>query len=416
MRVTREGSQRSWPGHAISGGVVLLTLTAVALAAGCGAQPRPDGQSTERAGSTRPTSPAPPASPARPASPAAAQAAARQDPGTQPLSQAGPGWAIAEFSSGSPTVAGPVTLDLVDPSGRTYPLYSWASTMRPWNVLDWSGDRSRVLLVQADASPEVFGQLTLATGQLSTFTLPAGATVLGYTRPDGDNILVDDQDGLARYNLSGVLQQRLVTGSQYDSAISSPDGVTEVVNGSQGLELVSNTGGVIRQLPVPGGRGCAPVRWWNATTVLATCTPASPAYAPQVWLVPVTGARGTALTPVRTSGPDLGDLDAWELPGGLYVQALGACGTQFIGQQSATGTVQQVSVPGSSGDNRVVATAGSRLLVLEVSECTPSASLAWLDPATGAISNVLLAPAHRYGVMSVIPFNGDGTQPPPSHA
>jgi TolB protein len=329
------------------------------------------------------------------------------DPVTRP-----PGWALAEFASGNSTSAGPVTLDLIDPAGHTYPVYSWAATTQPWTLLAWSGDRSRVLLGQYYHSPVVFSQLTLATGQVTTFSLPSGATVLGYTRPDGENILVADNEGIARYNLAGVLQQSLVTSTKYTSAISSPDGLTEVVTGNGGLDVVSNSGGIIRQLPVPGAHSCSPVRWRDATTVLATCYSSTVA-GPQMWLVPLSNAGASALTHAPDgNGPDLGDIDAWQFPSGLYVQALGGCATTFIGLQSASGTVAAVSVPGSEGDNGVAATSGNRMLVVEkTTGCLPGSSLAWLDPATGAAQNVLPAPAHGYGVTAVIPFNANGTQP-----
>lgn len=410
MRPTHAKDHTGRPGHAISIGIVLLAVAAVTLAAGCGAQPRSHG-TTSHPGSRAPApaSPAPSASPAQPAQAAAQQ----QNPVTRALSQAGPGWALAGFASGNSTSAGPVTLDLIDPAGHTYPVYTWAPTTEPLTLLAWSGDRSRVLLGQYYRSPVTFSQLTLATGQVTTFSLPSGATVLGYTRPDGENILVAGNGGIARYDLTGVLQQRLVSGGQYTSAISSPDGLTEIVNGSGGLDLVSNSGGTIRQLPVAGVSGCAPVRWWNSTTVLATCFPDRYAQ-PQLWLVPLTSAGSSALTPVRDgSGPDLGDIDAWQLPAGLYLEALGGCSTVFIGQQSASGTVTQVDVPGSDGNTPVAATSGSRMLVLERSGCGPGASLIWLDPATAATQSVLQAPAHGYGVTSVVAFNGDGTQPSP---
>jgi hypothetical protein len=410
MRGTSSIQQPRRTGPAISTGILLLTL-ALAAVGGCGAPPRPAGITTSpHRAAGRGAKPPKPGVSATP--PGATQAAAQQNPVTRSLSQTGPGWALAEFGSGSATVAGPVTLDLVDPAGHTYPLYNWTATTQPWSVLDWSGDRSRVLLAQEGAPRKVFGQLTLATGQITTFMLPTDATVLGYTRPSGENILVADNDGIARYNVAGVLQQQLITGSQYNLAISSPDGQTEVVNGGSGLVLVRNSGSVIRQLPVPGvdaREGCAPVRWWDATTVLARCTPTGSA-APQVWLVPLNGAA-RALTPVRDGGgPDLGDLDAWQLPTGVYTQGLGGCGTVFIGHQSPGGTVTEVNVPGGTDNNLVVAASGSRLMVLEVSGCTPSASLVWLNPASGAEQNVLMAPAHDYGVMAVVPFNGDGKQ------
>ena len=196
-------------------------------------------------------------------------------------------------------------------------------------MIDWSGDKGRVLLEQPGTSLLTVHELTIATGQVTTFTLPSAVTaVLGYTRPDGDNILVA-QNGIARYSLTGVFQASLSQGGPNESVVSSLNGLTEIVGGGTGVELVSNAGGVVRSLPVPGTDsnegGCQPVRWWNASDLLVFCMPSpgpSMFSAARLWLVPVSGAPPTALTPQRTMGsPDYGDVDAWQLSRGLYVQA-----------------------------------------------------------------------------------------------
>jgi hypothetical protein len=330
-----------------------------------------------------------------------------------PWGQIGAGWAVAEFTTGSNQEAGPVTLYMIDPEGGMYQLYNWPATAQPWLLLAWSGDKTRVLLQNACCGQPTLHQLTLATGQITTFTLPSDVTrVLGYTRPDGENILVAE-DGVVRYSLTGVLQARLSAGSEAAWAVSSLDGLTEVVNGSTGVELVSNAGGVVRFLPVPGTDptmgGCTPERWWNAADVLVACTP-NGAIGPQLWLVPVSGATPTALTPVRTAPPDFGDVDAWQLPTGLYLQAEPGCGPPFIAKQPAD-AAPIVAVPGGSA-SVVVATSGNRMLVQQFRECLPGSSLGWFTPATSAAQSVLTAPANSTGVISAIPYNGDGEQPP----
>jgi len=237
--------------------------------------------------------------------------------------------------------------------------------------------------------------------------------VLGYTRPDGENILVA-QNGVVRYSLTGVLQTRLSDDTEGGSAVSSPDGLTEVVNGSTGVALVSNAGGVVRFLPVPGTDaatgGCNPERWWNAADVLVACMPTG-AIGPQLWLVPVSGAAPTALTPVRTGEPDFGDVDAWPLPTGLYLQAEPGCGPPFIALQPAGGAAQVVVVRGGYA-SVVVATSGDRMLVQQSQECITGSSLAWFNPATSASQPVLTAPANSVGVVAAIAYDADGEQPP----
>ncbi len=329
----------------------------------------------------------------------------------------GPGWFLAEYTTGSYKKARPVTLYLLDPAGGRYELYHWAATTSPWQIADWSGDKSRVLLEQPGETSTV-RQLALATGTITTVHLSSRPQyVLGYTRPDGTNLLVS-KNGIDRVSLSGTLQARLISGDGYSAAISAPNGTTEVVNGPAGLELISNAGGIVRRLRVPGATaklgGCTPVRWWNSTTAVATCISNTDIGAPRVWLVPVSGAAPTALTPPRNGHDgDYGDLDAWRFGKTLYVQALGGCGTRYIGRQAASGKVTPVNVKGSSGNNAVVATSGSRMLVQEFAECTPGSSLVWLNPATRAVQDVLMAPATGggEGVVAVVPYNRNGEQP-----
>jgi hypothetical protein len=412
MRLTRS-ARRHWRQRGVAAIVAVVSALTVSLAlAGCGSRPAassaartPATVTRAHAGAAQPAASTEPTAPARPPLSAG-------DVGTLaqvPWAEIGDGWALAEYTTGSSRVAGPVTLYMVDPRGGMYKLYSWPATTEPWVLMAWSGDKTRVLLEQVGMSQPTLHQLTIATGQVTTFTLPSTVTqVLGYTSPDGDNLLVQ-QDGIVRYNLNGVLQARLSDGPQDASAVSSPDGLTEVVSGSTGVDLVSNAGGVVRFLGIPGGPSagdCAPVRWWNAADILVSCLP-SGAMGPQLWLVPVSGAMATELTPVRTDGPDFGDMDAWQLPTGLFLEAETGCGPPFIAEQLADGTVE--AVPGGSA-SLVVATSGDLMLVRQ-SGCLPGSSLAWFNPATSAKQPVLTAVANSTGIVAAIGYNGDGEQP-----
>ncbi|HYK67120.1 MAG TPA: hypothetical protein VEV45_04180 [Streptosporangiaceae bacterium] len=402
--------------------IAVSALAVTAAIAGCGgAVPRqsitarvvaaaPSGAATP---GTQPAQPGGTAAPAPPA-PAPLPGGHVGTLAQVPWAQIGPGWALAAYTTGNTHSAGPVTLYMLNPEGEMYQIYRWPATTQPWFLIDWSGDKSRVLLEQPGASRPTLHQLTIATGQVTTFTLPQAVTsVLGYTRPDGDNILVT-QNGIARYSLSGAFQARLSQGGANDSAVSSLDGLTEVVSGAGGVELVRNAGGLVRRLPVPGTAGsdgaCRPMRWWTAADVLVSCVPntgPSMVAAARLWLVPVSGAAPTALTPQRPAGSaDFGDVDAWQLPTGLYLQAEAGCGPPFIAKELSGTAVQAIS-PASV----VVATSGDRMLVQRYSECMPGSSLVWLNPATGNAQRVLTAQRDSIGVWSAIAFDGDGQQP-----
>lgn len=335
-----------------------------------------------------------------------------------PWKSVGSGWALAEFTTTTATTDRPTTLYLVDPAGGIYRLYQWPAVPpgQRWQLVAWSGDKARALFeVPSSSGGPTMHQLVLATGKATTLRLPAAtSSIIGYTDPLGASILAGD-DGIVRFSLTGKLQDRLIKGANYVSALSAPNGLSYVVNGAAGVELVSNGGGIIRRLPVPGtdtksGAGCSPVRWWNSSTALVMCVPA--AAGPRLWLVPVSGAAPKALTALRNgTGPDLGDVDAWRVSGALYVQALGACGVQFIGKQAADGKVETVTVPGSPGNNIVDATSGSRMLVNDVEPCNTGSSLVWFNPATRAVQKVLHAASHELGVLSVVAYDRQGNQP-----
>jgi hypothetical protein len=316
---------------------------------------------------------------------------------------------LAEYASAPPEGgSGPAALYLISPGGIRYQLASWPNWRLAPQLVAWSPDGKRALF-QVFSGQGGVEQLTLATGQVSTFGLPGEANAIGYTTPDGLNIVAGRPAGsgtsLARYSLSGQLTRSL--GYSADGQLLYlPSGTGFVTGASDGLKLVSNSGTLIRRLPVPGtgANTCNPARWWNSGTVLVSCSAPRSAL-PQLWLVPVSGARPKALTPPRSvSSGDLGDLDAWQLSSGLYLQAAGPCGVLQIFKQARGGSIKLVSVPHTEGDNRVLTAVGSRLLIQAPTSCTGSVSLVWFDPGTRAEQWLIRAPANATGVAIAVPF------------
>jgi hypothetical protein len=277
-----------------------------------------------------------------------------------------------------------------------------------------SGDKTRALLGLTGSKYE---QLTLATGKLTTGKLAGQAQPTGYTLPGGANILGVTEGNsaaasatVARYSLAGQLAKVLTRGVNENTAVYGANGATLAVSGTKGLELVSNAGGVIRSLPVPGADpsiGCNPARWWNGSTVLAQCIAKGTAFAPRLWLVPTNGKRPVALTPQRNGkGSDLGDIDAWRLSSGLYLQALGACGTVKIFRQAANGSITPVVPAHAAANNNAIVTAlGARLLIDAQTGCPGSESLLWYNPGTRAEQRLLRAPAGGAGVIAVLAYD-----------
>jgi TolB protein len=247
--------------------------------------------------------------------------------------------------------------------------------------------------------------------------LPPDVTAVGYSRPDGLNLLAEKTLAsgsitLQRYSLTGKLLKDLATVKGL-GLVGGWNGIppapynykgTELVGGTaNGVELISNAGGVIRKLPVPKvTEGCAAVRWWSPTTILASCAVTNES-GPRMWLVPASGARPTALTPVRTGGFDIGDFNAWKLSSGLYVNGYGGCSTLVIGRQPAHGKEQQITVPGADSSLIVNATR-STLMVERMNACMPGISLVVFNPATRKVTVAIAVRRHQAGVAEVVPF------------
>jgi hypothetical protein len=323
---------------------------------------------------------------------------------------------VAEYSASTgyvitPRKLGPTTLYLTSPLGRRYAIRSWPGSYQA-RLLDWSGDRQRVLVDVAGFTEQV----SLATGAvISKFKLPRNVYLIGYTRPDGLNLLAARSVSasawqVVRYNLTGRLQKVLVTvkgpASAPPSVIGSPDGKSLIVAAGRGLEQVSNTGGVIRRLiPPPAVSNCYPVRWWNLRTVLAFCF-AKRVHGARLLLFPVGGGKAISLTPLTNAQGYGSDLAAWKLSARLYVQTRAPAGCSMeIGQLFRDGTVHAIQVPGgASTTNQIDTGFGRRLLVESADGACNSTSLLWFDPFTHIVKYVLRAPASIAGVQAVVPF------------
>jgi hypothetical protein len=103
---------------------------------------------------------------------------------------------------------------------------------------------------------------------------------------------------------------------------------------------------------------------------------------------------------VRKSGMDLGDLDAWPLPSGLYLQSAGACGTLELNKQAKNGSVAPVKVPGfPAGASVAVVTAFGPQLLVHGLGCALGGQLVWFNPATKAEKWLF-----KTGAEAVVPY------------
>ena len=349
--------------------------------------------------------------------------------GAVPWSQVGPGWTLAMWSpvsgrrpgeeapAGEPTYeSAATTLYLVDPVGGRYAITTFPPPglgLRP-GLADWSGDGSRALFsTEGSGSSTVITEVDLRSGNQKTFTVEGSNITPQYSRPDGKAVLLSKwgydsgPKSLERVDLAGNHQLTYPVGPDFDGYLSTPDGTQLVVGTASGLALMGNDGAAGKALPIAGQKDCSPTRWWDAdsTVVVVHCDLSSQT---QLWLVPIDGGTPTALTAPNNGqqGPDYGDMTAWQLPAGTYLQAAGACGTIFLAKLNVDGTTSPVSVPNTKGSVRVVGVNDGDLKLQAMAGCGGGQSLLDYDPAAGT-TTVLLGPTvNGGGVMKALPYPG----------
>jgi hypothetical protein len=314
-----------------------------------------------------------------------------------------------------------VILYLIDPQGGRYRLFTWPAKgpLPGGDITDWSGDTQRALFATIPTGKQprqVVEQLNLHTGKFTGFKLPYNMMTIGYTRPDGKQILAEGYSNsvtgkapLTRYSLSGQSQKTMWRAPGLGGVIYSPDGRDLVADSYGSLVLLRNAGGVIRHLYSP--QLCGAVRWWDSTTVLASCAPPNSS-ANRMWLIPLSGAKGHPLTPQRpdSAGPDQGDNDLYKLPSGTYLSALGPhCGNSIVVRQEPHGKVRTYAIPGAPDASIITATA-RRLLLQEDPGCSGPfpTTLAWYNPASRKQTVVVPVSREDAGFLAVIPYYDDG--------
>ncbi|OBH95467.1 hypothetical protein A5678_02785 [Mycobacterium sp. E2733] len=348
--------------------------------------------------------------------------------GAVPWSQVGPGWLLAIWSpapglrpgekppAGSPTwQTAATTLYLVDPAGGRYPVTTFPP---PGNgdsprLEDWSGDGTRALFSATEQGRTVVTEVDLRTGTKTTFTAENGGFPR-YTRPDGKAVLLQRRTAAAqgasleRVDLAGNHQLTYPVAEDFTWYLSTADGTRLVLGTHSGLALMGNDGVPGQTLTIAGQGDCTPLRWWDtgSTIALARCGNSATS---QLWLVPIDGGTPTPLTAPNDGheGPDYGDLNAWQLPAGTFVQATGACGVVYLAKLNGDGTTSPVSVPDvKSGSVVVIGVNGGHLDLKARAGCGGGKALIDYNPATGTSTVLLGPPVNGGGVVNAVPYPG----------
>jgi hypothetical protein len=410
--------------------IPLIAALAALLVAGCSSS---TGSTThENAAGTAAPSVTQPAAPE--AQPAAQGVEAATD--TIPWSKVGPGWLLSTWSPVPGTRGGEdvqpnqptretstTTLYLVDPAGGRYPITTFpppGEQVGP-ELVDWSGDGSKALFYATEyPGPSKAIVVDLHTGAKSEFVVDGTPR---FTQPQGKAVLLSNPSGpnskpgtLERVDLTGNRQLTYPI-DKLDSTfsgryLSTPDGTQLVLGTASGLLLMGNDGTVGKPISIPGQKDCDPLRWWDgANTVLASCRLDDGSYKTQLWRVPVDGARAQALTAPNDGsgdGPDLSDLNAWQLPSGTFVQAAGGCGVIYLAKLNDDGTTTPVSVPEAEKGKsiQVLGADGSTLDLQVEAACGGGQAVLRYDPAANTSTTLLAPPVNGGGVIATVPYGG----------
>jgi hypothetical protein len=319
-------------------------------------------------------------------------------------------------------VAG-ATLYLISPAGRRY-VVAQGQALPHGDLVSWSSDGAHVLFEDASQASAIdLTVLDLQTGAATGVKVPGFARPAGFLDggPEGPSVVVDTQSTtggtipmqlfslMGRHELSFATRSGGASATQGGGFLFAPNTGGMLVATSAGFELVSLAGQGLSSLPMAAAGNCQPERWWEPGVALASCVAGSGV--PSLWLVPLDGAAPTRLTePPPPGSPDAGDVDAWRLPSGTYVQDLGGCGYEYLARLEAGGTTISVAVPGAVRGKSVsvLGAYGSRLSLIATSPCTGGGFLAWFNPVTRAVTQVLGGRVNGGSVEEAILF---GDQP-----
>lgn len=313
-----------------------------------------------------------------------------------PWDQVGPGWTLAAVAKGARNRAGYVearvrTLELLSPDGVRHELHRARVELRDrgwyagdFYLTDVDPARRAVLLIDSSGPhTQRATELDLVTGERRRLPLPVNAGWAGL-RPDGTGVLVQTVQGTV-LSLGWTGARSVVTRGIVGGLIATPDGTALVGNNPDELRVVPLDGSAVRTVDTPGD--CRPLRWYDAATLLASCSSRRGTRLTAIGLdgttTPVAGLRRT--TSRGFHGPSWDDTDVRVVGERTYYQGNGPCGGSFLTRERADGSVRVVRVPGSTGGVTMLDAVGERLRIAHTGTCDggqPRAVLSLLDPVT----------------------------------
>jgi TolB protein len=346
-----------------------------------------------------------------------------------PWTDVGPGWYLAIYDGGdytAPFTDGPVVAYLAAPDGTRYEAATWpAGTMAP-QLLDWRPDGMAALLRFID--PATFEKVTRIvdlTSGAETEVLRTPELELSdvrFTRPTGTNLVFYRNDGA-----NERIERRAPDGSLLATLADQPysagppgldwlygyDGTDVVIGSDAGMELIGNDGTLIRDLWTPMGNTCRPVRWWNASTLLAACTGEGPAFPHdhyhRLFLIP---RDGTATDPLTDFPPgpidivDFGISDGWPTSSAILVQWTGDCGAAGIYRRVTPTQWDPLPAAAPLGSELMLGIAGGEIGVLTWEPCDEPRSLVALGTDGAFLRNLVPLVGDARGVFGALGLAG----------
>jgi hypothetical protein len=327
-------------------------------------------------------------------SPASAAPAA---PAAPPAPPAGTYLALVE--QGKPTEFGGIVartqrLVVVSTTGERRVVYTHRASHRYGGARleDWSTDGSTALLVTQTRKGSRLIRVDVTTGAVLRIATPPVETAV--LDPAGTGVLASvwnarsERWDLARVDWTGTstVLRRTISGTLLagrDGTVLTTDGR----NGHQQLLVSVADGSLVTSFRTPY---CVPVRWWDATRTLQTCSDND------LHLVDPTTGADTRLTHGHGPG-DYGHLDARSIGSRRYVQVAGACGYTYVARETRT-TSRHLRVPGAVGNVVMVDAVGTDLVLEHAASCDgarPRPELSLFDPVHHAETPFLTLGRHE---------------------
>ena len=335
-----------------------------------------------------------------------------------PMDDIDQNWVAVIYSADqvSPYSDGPSALYLVSPNGDLYEVAAFeAGDGEAYDVGGISNDGTHIVVQTSVGFTSGVVSINIATGARSDVGSFESGTHIGTTLPTGRDVVVlhttfsPTVENLDVFRTNGAVFAEIIDAPSTFPGIEwlyGLDGTYLIVGEASGLNVYNNDGTLDGSLNTPPGY-CAPVKWWDATTILARCVPQTvldaSGFYNVLWLIPTDGSAGQPLTAPPPPGWDVvefGHADAWRVGGQIVLQWWGDCGARRLETRQSDGTGVAIAVAG--GGPWIHAQVGSNLIISSIEGCgDPYGPVSLIGPDGSLVRTLVPQLAGYAGVISV---------------